>query len=486
MLNRDLAEGLTFEDVLLVPAKSAILPSDVCLQTRLTKKLNLNIPIVSAAMDTVTEVATAIALAQEGGIGIIHKNQTIAEQAAMVAKVKKARSAKIEDPITMAPTAAIADALEIMNANGISGVPVIENERLVGILTHRDLRFVDEPEGPISKYMTTKLVTVPDGTDPEEAKRIMHSHRIEKLLVVDDQNHLKALMTIKDIVKAQMHPNACVDERGRLRVGAGVGVGEAEKERVEALLAAGVDVVCVDTAHGHHQNVLDMVVWLRKTHPDAQIIAGNVATGDATVDLIKAGADAVKVGMGPGSICTTRIVSGAGMPQITAIDDCVRAAEAYDVPIIADGGIKYSGDVSKAIAAGASSVMIGSLFGGTAEAPGETILYQGRTYKYYRGMGSLGAMTDGSKGRYFQDNVDSPKKLVPEGIEGRVPYRGPLGEVIYQLIGGLRSGMGYTGSTDIQQLRTKVKFVRVTHAGLREGHVHDVIITKEAPNYQIG
>ncbi|MDP8222312.1 MAG: IMP dehydrogenase [Candidatus Lernaella stagnicola] len=486
MLNPNPKEALTFEDVLLVPAQSSVLPSQVDLRTQLTRTLTLNIPLLSAAMDTVTEVATAIAVAQEGGMGVLHKNLGVEGQAGMVDKVKKARSALVADPITLPPNATIRQALENTRKFGISGVPVIDNGKLVGIITHRDLRFVTELDAPVSKFMTTKLVTVPEGTDPEEAKRIMHSHRIEKLLVVDENNLLKALMTIKDIVNAEMHPHACTDERGRLRVGAAIGVEEEDRERTVALLEKGVDVLCVDTAHGHHANVIRMVAWLKKHYPECQVIAGNVATAEATVALIKAGADAVKVGMGPGSICTTRIVSGVGMPQITAIDACARAAAEYGVPIIADGGVKYSGDVSKAIAAGAHCVMIGSLFAGTEEAPGETILYQGRTYKYYRGMGSLGAMTKGSKARYFQQDVESAQKLVPEGIEGRVPYRGAIGQVIYQLIGGLRSGMGYTGCATIDELRTNAKFVRVTNAGLREGHVHDVIITKEAPNYQIG
>ena len=486
MLNKDISEALTFEDVLLVPAKSAVLPSNVDLRTRLTKKLSINIPILSAAMDTVTEDKTAIAVAQEGGIGIIHKNLSVDEQAAMVEKVKKSRSALIEDPITLSPTATIREVLQVTRSYGISGLPVIDNGKLVGIITHRDLRFVEELDAPVSKFMTTKLVTVPEGTDPEEAKRTMHGHRIEKLLVVDKNNVLKGMMTIRDILGVKLHPQASIDERGRLRVGAAISVNDEDKQRAHALIEKGVDVLCIDTAHGHHMNVINMVQWMKSEYPDQQIIAGNVATAAATIDLIKAGADGIKVGMGPGSICTTRIVSGAGMPQITAIDNCVTAAAKYDVPVIADGGVKYSGDISKAIAAGAHVVMIGSLFAGTEEAPGETILYQGRTYKYYRGMGSLGAMAQGGKSRYLQSNVESAQKLVPEGIEGRVPYRGPIGQVIYQLIGGLRSGMGYTGCQTIEELRQNSSFVRVTNAGLREGHVHDVIITKEAPNYQIG
>lgn len=485
MLNHDLKEALTFEDVLLIPAKSNMLPSQAVLHTRASRNLRLNIPLLSAAMDTVTESRLAIALAQEGGLGIIHKNMGIDQQVEQVAKVKKARSAVIEDPITMPPNATIREAQEIMERYNISGVPVIDKGRLVGILTHRDLRFVDTYDAPISSMMTTKLVVVPEGTKPEEAKRIMHGHRIEKLPVVDESDRLKALMTIKDIIKAEQHPNACTDERGRLRVGAAVSVGEGDRERARALVSVKVDVLVVDTAHGHNQMVSDMVRWLKSEFPHTDVIAGNVGTAEATRDLIQAGADGVKVGIGPGSICTTRIVTGAGMPQITAVDDCARAAAEFDVPIIADGGIKYSGDVTKAIAAGASSVMIGSLFAGTDEAPGETILYQGRTYKYYRGMGSLGAMAQGSKSRYFQEDVAASSKLVPEGIEGRVPSRGPMRDVVYQLVGGLRNGMGYTGCASIDELRTKARFVRVSHAGLRESHVHDVIIIKEAPNYQI-
>jgi len=485
MLNHDLKEALTFEDVLLIPAKSAVLPNQTALQTRASRNLSLNIPLLSAAMDTVTESRLAIALAQEGGLGIIHKNMSIEQQVEQVARVKKARAAVIEDPITMPPEATIRQALEIMERYNISGVPVIDHDKLVGILTHRDLRFVDTYDAPISSMMTTKLVVVPEGTTPEEAKRIMHGHRIEKLPVVDESDRLKVLMTIKDIIKAEQHPHACTDERGRLRVGAAVSVGEGDRERARALVGVKVDVLVVDTAHGHNQMVLDMVKWVKSEFPQTEVIAGNVGTAEATRDLIAAGADGVKVGIGPGSICTTRIVTGAGMPQITAIDECARAAAEFGVPIIADGGIKYSGDLTKAIAAGANTVMIGSLFAGTDEAPGETILYQGRTYKYYRGMGSLGAMAQGSKSRYFQDDVTAASKLVPEGIEGRVPSRGPLRDVVYQLVGGLRNGMGYTGCATIDDLRGKARFVRVSNAGLRESHVHDVIIIKEAPNYQI-
>ncbi len=486
MLEDNIPVALTFEDVLLMPAHSDVLPRDVDLRTSATKQLALNMPLISAAMDTVTEANTAITMAQEGGLGIIHKNMTIEEQAQQVERVKKAVSVMIDDPVTVSPSDTVRDAKAIMRAHGISGFPVIEGSTLVGILTNRDLRFVEDLDLPISKIMTKEnLVTVPVGTTLEESKRILHENRIEKLLVVDQNNNLRGLITIKDIEKNQRHPLAVKNQRGRLLVGAAVSVGESERDRTRALLEKAVDVLCVDTAHGHSDGVLRMVEWIKGNFPDAQVIAGNVATAEATIDLIKAGADAVKVGVGPGSICTTRVVSGCGVPQITAISVCARAAAQYGVPIIADGGIKYSGDITKAIAAGANAVMIGSLFAGTEEAPGETILYQGRTYKIYRGMGSLGAMMKGSKDRYFQDDVETVQKLVPEGIEGRVPYRGPLSAVVYQMLGGLRSGMGYTGCRSIEELRTKARFVRVTAAGLRESHVHDVIITKEAPNYQV-
>lgn len=486
MINKDMQVGLTFEDVLLLPAKSDVMPGEVGLRTRVTKTISLNIPLLSAAMDTVTEAKTAITMAQEGGLGIIHKNMSIDRQAAQIEKVKKAVSVMIEDPITMSPGASIRDAKAIMLANSISGVPVIKGSTLVGILTNRDLRFVQNLDAPISSVMTKeKLVTVPVGTTVQDSMRILHENRIEKLLVVDEKNNLRGLITIKDIEKSRQYPDSCKDQRGRLLVGAAVGVGEEDRERAKALVEKGTDLLCVDTAHGHSTNVMKMVEWVKDNLPDAQVIAGNVATAEGAVDLIKAGADCLKIGMGPGSICTTRVVSGCGMPQITAIDLCAKAAAEYGVPIIADGGIKYSGDITKAIAAGANCVMIGSLFAGTEEAPGETILYQGRTYKIYRGMGSLGAMMKGSKDRYFQQDVETVQKLVPEGIEGRVPYRGPLRGVIYQMLGGLRSGMGYTGCGTIDDLQTKAKFVRLTHAGLRESHVHDVIITKEAPNYQI-
>jgi len=486
MLNENLLQGLTFDDVLLLPAKSDVLPKDVDLTTRITRNIKVKMPLVSAAMDTVTEANTAVAMAQEGGVGIIHKNMSIQQQCAQIGKVKKAVSVMIENPITMSPHATIHEAIQLMRRHNISGVPVIEGSTLVGILTNRDLRFVARHDQPISSVMTKEnLVTVPEGTEMKTCKRILHENRIEKLLVVDEKKNLRGLITIKDIEKAERYPNSCKDPRGRLLVGAAVGTGDKEKERLQALIEQGVDVVCIDTAHGHSIGVVEMVKWAKGRFPNSEIIAGNVATAEATIDLIKAGADSVKVGMGPGSICTTRVVSGCGVPQITAIDACARAAAEFDIPIIADGGIKYSGDITKALAAGAEMVMIGSLFAGTEEAPGETILYQGRTYKIYRGMGSLGAMMKGSKDRYFQGEVDAPQKLVPEGIEGRVPYRGPLSSVIYQMLGGVRAGMGYTGCADIAELRTKGKFIQLTNAGLRESHVHDVIITKEAPNYQI-
>ncbi|HPM78292.1 MAG TPA: IMP dehydrogenase [bacterium] len=486
MLNENLLQGLTFDDVLLLPAKSDVLPKDVDLTTRITRNIKVKMPLVSAAMDTVTEANTAVAMAQEGGVGIIHKNMSIQQQCAQIGKVKKAVSVMIENPITMSPHATIHEAIQLMRRHNISGVPVIEGSTLVGILTNRDLRFVARHDQPISSVMTKEnLVTVPEGTEMKTCKRILHENRIEKLLVVDEKKNLRGLITIKDIEKAERYPNSCKDPRGRLLVGAAVGTGDKEKERLQALIEQGVDVVCIDTAHGHSIGVVEMVKWAKGRFPNSEIIAGNVATAEATIDLIKAGADSVKVGMGPGSICTTRVVSGCGVPQITAIDACARAAAEFDIPIIADGGIKYSGDITKALAAGAEMVMIGSLFAGTEEAPGETILYQGRTYKIYRGMGSLGAMMKGSKDRYFQGEVDAPQKLVPEGIEGRVPYRGPLSSVIYQMLGGVRAGMGYTGCANIADLRTKAKFIQLTNAGLRESHVHDVIITKEAPNYQI-
>ncbi len=478
--------GLTFDDVLLIPAESAILPSDTDVSTRLTERITLNIPLVSAAMDTVTESKTAIAMAQEGGIGIIHRNLPVAAQAAEVERVKKFESGMISDPITVAPDQKISEAQGIMNKYRISGLPVTRNGRLVGILTNRDLRFEKKLDRAVSEVMTKdKLVTVKPGVDLDEAKEILHHHRIEKLLVVDDNFELKGLITVKDIEKKIQYPNACKDERGRLRVGAAVGVGPDWEERVESLVRAGVDLVAVDTAHGHSKNVLDVVKRVRRRYPDLDLAAGNVATDEGTSALIQAGANVVKVGVGPGSICTTRVVSGVGVPQITAIGSCAKAAARYNVPIIGDGGIKFSGDITKALAAGADSVMIGSLFAGTEESPGETILYQGRTYKVYRGMGSLGAMGQGSRDRYGQADVEDAKKLVPEGIEGQVPYKGSLSFNIHQLVGGLRAGMGYLGCKDVVNLRAKARFMQVTAAALREGHVHDVFITKEAPNYRV-
>lgn len=477
-------DALTFDDVLLVPAKSEVLPKDVETKTRLTDRIKLNIPLVSAAMDTVTEAKLAIAMAQEGGIGFIHKNMTAEAQAAEVDKVKRSESGMIVDPITIEPDRTVQDALDLMGRYKISGVPVVQGEKLVGILTNRDLRFVDRYTAKVTEYMTSKnLVTVPVGTSLEDAMKPLQQHRIEKLLVVDDAYKLKGLITIKDINKRLKYPNAAKDDMGRLLVGAAVGVGDEAKSRIAALIEKKVDVLVVDTAHGHSFKVLDMVRWIKKEYPDIQLVAGNVATGEATEDLIKAGADCVKVGIGPGSICTTRVVAGVGVPQITAIMDCATAADKYGVPIIADGGIKYSGDVVKAMAAGASCVMMGSMFAGTKEAPGEIELYQGRSYKVYRGMGSVGAMKDGSKDRYFQDEISNDQKYVPEGIEGRVHYKGELSETIYQLVGGLKSGMGYTGSKTIDDLRKYAKFVKISGAGLRESHVHDVVITKEAPNY---
>lgn len=478
--------GLTFDDVLLIPAESAILPSDTNVSTRLTERITLNIPLVSAAMDTVTESKTAIAMAQEGGIGIIHRNLPVVAQAAEVERVKKFESGMISDPITVAPDQKISEAQQIMTKYGISGLPVTKNGRLVGILTNRDLRFEKKLDRAVSEVMTKdKLVTVKPGVDLDEAKEILHHHRIEKLLVVDDNFELKGLITVKDIEKKIQYPNACKDERGRLRVGAAVGVGPDWEERVESLVRAGVDLVAVDTAHGHSKNVLDVVKRVRRRYPDLDLAAGNVATDEGTSALIQAGANVVKVGVGPGSICTTRVVSGVGVPQITAIGSCAKAAARQNIPIIADGGIKFSGDITKALAAGADSVMIGSLFAGTEESPGETILYQGRTYKVYRGMGSLGAMGQGSRDRYGQADVEDAKKLVPEGIEGQVPYKGSLSFNIHQLVGGLRAGMGYLGCKDVATLRAKARFMQVTAAALREGHVHDVFITKEAPNYRV-
>lgn len=477
--------GLTFDDVLLVPAESSILPRETDVTTRLTERIRLNVPLVSAAMDTVTESRTAISMAQEGGLGFIHRNMPVSAQAAEVEKVKKFESGMITDPITVRPDQKIAEAKGIMQKYGISGLPVTQGGRLVGILTNRDLRFEKRLDRPVSEVMTKEnLITAKPGVDLDEAKEILHRHRIEKLLVVDEKFQLKGLITVKDIEKKTQYPFACKDERGRLRVGAAVGVGADCEERVEALVRAGADVIAVDTAHGHSKNVLDVVKAIRRRHPDLELAGGNVATEEGALALIQAGVNAVKVGVGPGSICTTRVVSGVGVPQLTAIASCANAAERHNIPLISDGGIKYSGDITKALAAGAHSVMIGSLFAGTEESPGETILYQGRTYKVYRGMGSLGAMGDGSKDRYGQGDVEDRMKLVPEGIEGQVPYKGSLAFNIHQLVGGLRAGMGYLGCRSVAELRTKARFMQITSAGLKEGHVHDVFITKEAPNYR--
>ncbi|MGH9319660.1 MAG: IMP dehydrogenase [Vicinamibacteria bacterium] len=483
MPNSRFRDALTFDDVLLVPQKSDVLPSHVDTSTRFSRHVPLNIPIVSASMDTVTESRLAIAIAQLGGIGIIHRNLPPEQQADEVDKVKRSESGMIVDPITMSPERPVSEALALMAKYRISGVPITERGRLVGILTNRDLRFETRTDLPISAVMTKeKLITVPVGTTLDEARAILHKHRVEKLLVVDTNYALKGLITVKDIQKAMKYPSSAKDDLGRLRCGAAIGVGDAAIERAKRLLDAKVDVIVVDTAHGHSRGVLETVERLKNAGVD--IVAGNVGTAEATADLIRAGADGVKVGMGPGSICTTRVISGAGVPQITAIIDCAEVASKHDVPIIADGGIKYSGDVVKALAVGAQTVMIGSLFAGTAESPGETILYQGRTFKTYRGMGSLGAMSDTTKDRYFQQEVEAGK-LVPEGIEGRVPYKGSLAGVVEQLVGGLRSGMGYCGSRSIEELQSKAQFLRITAAGHKESHVHDVIITKEAPNYQL-
>jgi IMP dehydrogenase len=486
MLETPLPEGLTFDDVLLMPARSDVLPRDTDVSTCLTNSIPLNIPLVSSAMDTVTESSLAIALAQEGGIGIIHKNLSIAAQAAEVDKVKRSESGMIVDPITMAPQQRVQEALDVMSRYRISGIPITEGRKLVGILTNRDLRFVTDTQQPIAALMTKDhLVTVSEGTSLDEAQKLLHTHRIEKLLVVDERFHLKGLITIKDIEKRKKYPNACKDALGRLRVGAAIGITPDRAERLGELVRCGADVIVVDTAHGHSLGVLAAVEEIKKAYPDLQVIGGNVATAEATQELINAGADAVKVGMGPSSICTTRVVAGIGVPQLTAIAECARVGEQYGIPIIADGGIKYSGDIPKALAAGAHSVMLGSLFAGTEESPGERVLYQGRSYKIYRGMGSLGAMAGGKGDRYFQGDVQQLSKLVPEGVEGRVPYKGLLADVVYQLVGGLRAGMGYCGCRTIAELRHKARFIRITNAGLRESHVHDVIVTQEAPNYHL-
>lgn len=486
MLEEPIQECLTFDDVLLVPNKSDVVPKDVDTSTILTNTISLNIPLLSAAMDTVTEANTAITMAREGGIGIIHRNLSIEAQAMEVDKVKKSESGMIRDPITMDPDQKISEAQEIMRKYRISGVPITKNGKLVGILTNRDLRFVSQLDEKISTVMTKdNLITVPEGTTLEQSKALLHKNRIEKLLVVDERSNLKGLITIKDIEKIRKYPNSCKDELGRLRVGAAIGTGKDREARTDALLKAGADVLVIDTAHGHTKDVIEAIRDTKENFAGCQLIAGNVATEEATEDLIKAGADVIKVGVGPGSICTTRVIAGIGVPQISAIMASVRAARKFDIPIIADGGIKFSGDITKAIAAGAHSVMLGNLFAGTDESPGEIVLFQGRSYKVYRGMGSLEAMKDGSKDRYLQEDVESETKLVPEGIEGRIPYRGALSFCVQQLVGGLRAGMGYVGCWNIEELRSKAKFIRTTSAGLREGHVHDVIITKEAPNYRL-
>ncbi len=483
MVPENIPEGLTFDDVLLLPARSRVLPADADARTRLTRRIAINIPIVSSAMDTVTESHMAIALAQQGGVGVIHRNMPIARQAEEVDKVKRSESGMIVDPVTIDPDRRIYEALDLMRRFRISGVPVTKDGKLVGILTNRDLRFETRFDLPISDVMTKEnLITVPVGTTLEDAQAILHRHRVEKLLVVDEQYNLKGLITVKDIQKKLKYPNAAKDEQGRLRVAAAVGSGSDYLERAQELVARKVDVLAIDTAHGHSERVLEAAEAIKKALPDVDLIAGNVATYEGARDLIERGVDGIKVGVGPGSICTTRVVSGAGVPQITAIIEVSRAARGAGIPVISDGGIKFSGDITKAIAAGADSVMIGSLFAGTDESPGETILYQGRTFKSYRGMGSLSAMGQGSSDRYAQD---PNSKLVPEGIEGRVPYKGPLAELVYQLVGGLKSGMGYCGCATISELQERARFVRITAAGLRESHVHDVIITKEAPNYRL-
>lgn len=483
-------EALTFDDVLLVPGYSDVLPNDVSLKTRITRDINLNIPLVSAAMDTVTEARLAIAMAQEGGIGIIHKNMTIAQQAQQVRQVKKHESVIVKDPVTVTPNTTVQELLELTSETRFSGMPVVEGDELVGIVTSRDFRFKPNLDDVVANIMTPKdkLVTVKEGTSLDDIKAKLHQHRIEKILVVDDEFHLQGLVTVKDIEKARTYPNACKDEDGRLRVGAAVGTGAETPDRVTALVEAGVDVIVVDTAHGHSKGVIDRVRWVKETYPQVQVIGGNIATAEAAIALAEAGADAVKVGIGPGSICTTRIVAGVGVPQISAVANVAEALKKYDIPLIADGGVRFSGDLAKAIVAGASVIMVGGLLAGTEEAPGEIELYQGRSYKSYRGMGSLGAMSQsqGSSDRYFQDKNAGVEKLVPEGIEGRVPYKGVMSAIVHQLMGGLRSSMGYTGSASIEEMRTVPQFVQITGAGMRESHVHDVQITKEAPNYRVG
>jgi len=484
-MDPEIKMALTFDDLLLVPAESTILPKDVDTRTILTNNIIMNIPIVSAAMDTVTESQTAICMAREGGIGIIHRNMSIERQSLEVDKVKKSESGMIVDPITIEPEQKVKAALELMSRYKISGVPVVKGRKLVGILTNRDLRFETNLDQPVANVMTKdKLVTVSQNISLEDSKKLLHKHRIEKLLVVDEDFNLKGLITIKDIEKIQKYPNACKDQLGRLRVGGAAGITDREA-RVQALLSAGCDVICIDTSHGHSRGVLDAVRDTKRNFPSCEVIAGNVATFERAEALIQAGVDAVKVGVGPGSICTTRIVAGIGVPQMTAIMECSKASAKHGIPIIADGGIKYSGDITKALGAGAHCVMIGGLFAGTEESPGETVLFQGRSYKVYRGMGSLEAMKEGSRDRYMQDDIESTLKLVPEGIEGRVPFRGSLSNSIYQIMGGVKAGMGYVGCRSLEELRKKARFVRITTSGLRESHVHDVIITKEAPNYRM-
>ncbi|MDZ7653319.1 MAG: IMP dehydrogenase [Burkholderiaceae bacterium] len=480
-------KALTFDDVLLLPAYSAVLPRETSLATQLTRQIRLNLPLVSAAMDTVTEAPLAVALAQEGGIGIVHKNLSPAAQAAEVLKVKRHEAGVLRDPITIPPTMTVREAHELQRANKISGLPVVEGRKVVGIVTNRDLRFETQMDAPVTAIMTPRerLVTVKEGASLDEAKALMHRHRLERVLVVDDAFHLLGLVTVKDITKAVEHPLAAKDEQGKLLVGGAISTGPDSDERAERMVKAGVDVLIVDTAHGHHQGVLDRVRWVKRNFPQVQVIGGNIATGTAAKALVDAGADGVKVGIGPGSICTTRIVAGVGVPQITAIANVAKALTGSGVPLIADGGIRYSGDVAKAVAAGAYSVMMGSMFAGTEEAPGEVILYQGRSYKSYRGMGSLGAMSKGSAERYFQDNDANVDKFVPEGIEGMVPYKGSVLQIIFQLAGGLRSSMGYCGCATIEDMRTRAEFCEITSAGMRESHVHDVKITKEAPNYRV-
>jgi len=481
------SEALTFDDVLLLPAYSEVLPRQVDTSTQLTPRIRLNVPLLSAAMDTVTEAKLAIALAQEGGIGIVHKNMSPERQAAEVRSVKKYESGVITDPITVPPDMTVGEVLKLTRAHRISGVPVVDGKELVGIVTSRDLRFETRFDEPVSRVMTPKerLVTVKEGASREEVVAKLHQHRIEKVLVINGGFQLRGMITVKDIQKSTDYPSACKDERGRLRVGAALGTGGDTDERVAALVEAGVDVVVVDTAHGHSKGVLDRVRWIREHYPDLQIIGGNIATGEAALALVEAGADAVKVGIGPGSICTTRVVAGVGVPQVSAVMRVAEALKSRGIPLIADGGVRYSGDFSKALAAGAHAVMVGSMLAGTEEAPGEVELWQGRSYKSYRGMGSMGAMAQGSKDRYFQDTTAEVEKLVPEGIEGRVPYKGPMSAIVHQLIGGLRASMGYTGCASVEELRTRTRFVKITSAGMRESHVHDVTIVKEAPNYRV-